>query len=488
MKDDSIINNKVLVLSKENGDKEDKYPINKDIREKMRGYWDFLKKVNAISEEKYKRLTRTTPFTDEEKYGFINRQLTETSQSTKAVAGLLKEKFPETEIVYSRARLVSEFRNEFELYKSRTFNDLHHAVDAYLNIVTGNVYHMRFSKQWFNVNSRYSVKTKTLFTHPVECNGELVWDGTDMLWKVKQTAVKNNAHFTKYAAFKTGGLFDQMPVRKKEGLTPLKKGLPTEKYGGYNKAGAMFFIPVRYKAGKKSDIIIMSVELLYGKQFLESEEFAKEYSFTRLKHILGKEVSEVSFPMGMRPWKVNTMLSLDGFRVCITGTACESTRLIAQPIVQFSTGEYWKFYLKKLEMFVEKLGKNPNYQYDETYDKVSKEKNLELYDIYIDKLEHSIYQKRINSPVKTLINGKTKFVELDIEEQAKVLLNIQQVFGRMTGGCDIRTIGGGKNSAATNTLNVNISNWKKNYSDVRIIDSSVSGLWEKQSQNLLELL
>ena len=488
VKDDSIINNKVLVLSKENGDKEDKYPINKDIREKMRGYWDFLKKVNAISEEKYKRLTRTTPFTDEEKYGFINRQLTETSQSTKAVAGLLKEKFPETEIVYSRARLVSEFRNEFELYKSRTFNDLHHAVDAYLNIVTGNVYHMRFSKQWFNVNSRYSVKTKTLFTHPVECNGELVWDGTDMLGKVKQTAVKNNAHFTKYAAFKTGGLFDQMPVRKKEGLTPLKKGLPTEKYGGYNKAGAMFFIPVRYKAGKKSDIIIMSVELLYGKQFLESEEFAKEYSFTRLKHILGKEVSEVSFPMGMRPWKVNTMLSLDGFRVCITGTANKGKCLIAQSVVQFSADAFWKFYLKKLEMFVEKLGKNPNYYYDETYDKVSKEKNLELYSLYIDKLEHSIYQKRINSPLDTLIKGSEKFEKLCVEEQAKVLLNIQQVFGRMTGGCDMEAIGGKKKGASTVNFSSTISNWKKNYSDVRIIDSSVSGLWEKQSKNLLELL
>lgn len=72
-----------------------------------------------------------------------------------------------------------------------------------------------------------------------------------MLEKVKTTAAKNNAHITKFATFKNGGLFDQNPISAKEGLTPLKKGLPTEKYGGYNKAGSMFFIPVRYRVGKK---------------------------------------------------------------------------------------------------------------------------------------------------------------------------------------------------------------------------------------------
>ncbi|MBP9988394.1 MAG: type II CRISPR RNA-guided endonuclease Cas9, partial [Ruminococcus sp.] len=241
VKDDSIINNKVLVLSSENGAKSDIYPIAENIRSKMHSTWEYYRKIGLISEEKFKRLTRSTPFTDEEKHGFINRQLTETSQSTKAVATLLKERFPDTEIVYSKARLVSEFRQEFDLLKSRTFNDLHHAVDAYLNIVVGNVYNMKFTKSWFNVNSKYSIKTRTIFTHPQLCNGETVWDGEKMLEKVKATAVKNTAHFTKYSYFKHGGFFDQQLVSAAEGLTPIKKGLPTEKYGGYNRAGAMFY-------------------------------------------------------------------------------------------------------------------------------------------------------------------------------------------------------------------------------------------------------
>ena len=73
-----------------------------------------------------------TPFTEDELSGFINRQLVETRQSTKAVAVLLKQLFPNSEIVYVKAGLVSEFRQAFGLVKCRDINDLHHAKDAFV--------------------------------------------------------------------------------------------------------------------------------------------------------------------------------------------------------------------------------------------------------------------------------------------------------------------------------------------------------------------
>lgn len=486
--DDSIINNKVLVLSEENGKKSDTYPIASEIRHKMASFWKHLYDVKLISETKYKRLIRSTPFSDEEKQGFISRQYVETTQATKAVAAIIKEKYPETEIVYCKARLVSDFRHEFEIHKSRRFNDLHHAVDAYLNIVTGNVYNMRFTKKWFSLDQKYSVNPKTIFTHEVKCGDMIVWD-KDMLEKVKRQAVRNNAHFVKYSYFKHGGLFDQMPVAKSAGLIPRKKGLPTEKYGGYNKSSAMFYIPVRYKQGKKSTVIIMSVEMLYGKRFLEDMDFAKEYSFERLEHILGKPVDEVEFPMGMRPWKVNTVLSLDGFRVCITGIGGGGKCLVAQGIMQFASDKKWTYYLKKLEKYSEKKKNNKNYIYDESYDKITPECNIELYDLYIQKYKESIYSKRINKPLDILLKGREKFAGLEVDAQVDVLLNIQETFGRnSSGGVDLSRIGGSKNSAATVNFSSTISNWAKTYKDVRIIDISPSGIWEKQSQNLLDLI
>ena len=488
VKDDSIINNKVLVLSKINGTKGNVYPISPEIRNRMQGQWTWWHHIGVISDEKYKRLIRSTPFTDDEKYGFINRQLTETSQSTKLIAGLLKERFSNIDIVYVKAGLVSDFRHEFDLPKSRTYNDLHHAVDAYLNVVTGNVYDMRFSKRWFSVDSEYSIKTKTVFSHPVNCQGTIVWDGASMLAKVKKIAKKNTAHFVKFATFKTGGLFDQNPVKKGTGLFPLKAGLPTEKYGGYNKAGIMFLMPVKYKIRKKCAIIIMPVELLHGKHFLEDETFAREYTFNRLESILGKKVDEISFPLGMRPWKINTMLSLDGFRVCITGTGGKGKCLVAQSAMQFSSEDCWKGYIKKLEKFIEKFKKNPDFIYDKEYDKVSVEENQKLYELYIEKLQNTIYSKRVNSPVQILMDGQERFEKLNIKEQCVVLMNIQTVFGRMTSGCDLSLIGGSPNSGATVNFSSTISNWKKLYSDVRIIDQSPSGIWEKRSENILELL
>lgn len=43
-----------------------------------------------------------------------------------------------------------------------------------------------------------------------------------------------------------------MPCKKASGLVPRKKGLDTERYGGYNKSGIMFLTPMRYKIGKRA--------------------------------------------------------------------------------------------------------------------------------------------------------------------------------------------------------------------------------------------
>ena len=489
VKDDSL-SNRVLCFSEINGEKSDKYPLSAEIRTKMYGFWKSLKDNDLISEEKFKRLTRATVFTDDEKYGFINRQLVETSQSVKAVATLLKEKYPETEIVYCKAKLVSEFRQEFNLFKSRKFNDLHHAVDAYLNIVTGNVYSMKFTKNWFDVNSRYSLKTKTLFTNSVDCNGVTVWDGKQMLETVRKTAVKNTAHFTVYSYQKhrgqNGGFFDQNPLSKSDDLFPLKKGLDPKKYGGYNGLTTTCFVLVRYTKGKKKDIMLFPVDLINQREFFLSEENAIKYI---TKTIGNEKIHNFDLPLGMRKIKVNTVFSLDGFRVCLVSGSLKDGRCGFKPIVQFNLNSEFNNYFKRLERFIEKININPSYVYDEEYDYVSKSRNTEIYRIYINKLENSIYKKRPKSEelCENLKKYQSNFEKLDIFNQCKQLLMIHMAFGRSSNPIDLSLIGGVKTGCKARE-NLNISNWKKKYSDVRIIDSSASGLWEKKSVNLLDLL
>lgn len=151
VKDDNIDNNLVLVCKEKNAHKSDHYPIEEEIFLSQKKMWLELRKSGFITEEKYNRLMGRSPFSDEQKAGFIARQLVETSQGTKGVANILRQLLPGSKIVYAKASNVSEFRHtRDDIPKSRLVNDFHHAHDAYLNIVVGNVYYVKFTQNPLN--------------------------------------------------------------------------------------------------------------------------------------------------------------------------------------------------------------------------------------------------------------------------------------------------------------------------------------------------
>lgn len=493
VKDDSL-NNKVLVKSKLNGEKSDNYPINKDIRDKMSSIWKHYRKEGLISEEKYNRLTRKTPFTDEEKQGFVNRQLVETRQSTKAVAEILKTMFPETEVVYVKAGLASEFRHAFGIIKSRQINDLHHAKDAYLNVVCGNVYHSTFTKKFFQNNLKYSIKTETVYKRKIEVDGKPIWNGQESLSFVIKMLGKNNIHYTRYAFCRKGGFFDQMPVTAKEGLVSRKKNLPSEKYGGYNKPTASYFIMAKYteKVKKeKQDIMIVPVELMVGEKVLNDKNFAVGYIQQQIAQISNRKVEEivnVSFPLGLRPLKVNTRFSFDGFEACVTGKANGGKILGISSLVALKMDHKKDNYIKKVEKYIEKRKLNINIKLDEKYDGINYESNQMIYNILVEKIQCSIYKTMFGSLVEGLENAKSIFEQLSLEEQCLCINSLINVFktGRSS-GCDLTLIGG-KKQAAVCTVSSKVSNWGKNYKCVKIIDESASGIFRKESENILEWL
>jgi len=489
VKDDSITN-KVLVISEENGQKGDKYPISKDIREKMQPFWYRLLSNKLISEEKYRRLTRCTSFTEEELTGFINRQLVETHQSTKAVTTVFRTLFPDVEIVYSKAGLVSEFRKEFDMLKTRSVNDLHHAKDAYLNIVVGNVYHCRFTKNFY-ITQKYSLKTKTLFTHSVKLGDDVIWNGQESIGNVRKVLAKNNIHYTKYPFMRKGGLFDQMPVKTAAGLIPRKTGLDTEKYGGYNKSTATAFLLVKYKENGKQEAMIMPVDYMYSEKVFSDNEYALKYSKKNIQNIWGKtdeQITNVSFPLGLRPIKINTMLSFDGFRACITRKANSGQKIGLTSMMPLVIGNEWENYIKKIDNYIEKKGKNKNITLNEKNDGICGEKNEKLYCILTDKIINNIYSIPFNSQQKILENGYDKFKKLDIERQVYFLQNLVLVLksGR-AGSCDMSAIGGSKN-AATFAFGSKLSLWAKKFQKVYLIDNSSSGIYQNMSDNLLDII
>lgn len=487
VKDDSILNNKVLVLSSANGKESDIYPVPAQWRSEMSGYWSMLKKNGLITEEKYRRLTRTTPFSNDEKLGFINRQLVETRQSSKALAEIINRRFENTEVVYVKAGLVSEFRRKCDSIKCRAVNDLHHAKDAFLNAVVGNVYNERFTKR-FNVSDEYSINFKAVFGRKLVRGDKLIWDGEASIAQVKKTLERNNIHYTRFAFCRKGGLFDQNPLKAGEGLIPRKKGMDPGKYGGYNKPTATFFALVKYATDKKSDVIIMAVDLMHKTKFEADEAFRVEYAKNTIEKLENKTVTKVEFPLGNRMLKVNTVFSLDGFNMALGSKSSGGAKIGLIPLVPLVISSTDEKYFEKLIKFTEKRKINSNICINTEHDGISKERNSELYDMLSEKLSKKPFSLMPNCQYETLVKGREKFGKLSVEEQVYAVLNVLSLFktGR-TSGVDMTAIGGVKTGGVT-AMSSKLSNWAKAYSDVRIIDYSPSGIFKKQSKNLLELL
>jgi CRISPR-associated endonuclease Csn1 len=498
VKDDSL-DNRVLTATEINGQKGNRYPLDPAIQHRMAPFWKMLKEKGLISEKKYNRLMRTSPFTPDERWGFINRQLVETSQATKALATVLQRKFPQAKIVYVKAGLVSDFRHEYDLVKSRLVNDLHHAKDAYLNIVVGNVYDTRFNKQWFRVDEPYSVKLQTLFKHPVQArkNSPVVWNGEEDIGRIKETVAQNNVHYTRYAFVRKGGFFDQMPVKAAPGFIPLKKGLDTEKYGGYNKATASFYCFVAFDiVGKKStkrEAMLVPVAL-HEAAFVENDKsYAEEYLRNTIAQIINQEpdcIQKIAFPLGMRKLKINTVLSLDGFRVAMAGKDSGGSRFLAPSLMPLCVTREQEQYIKRLESFRKKMDSNQEITVDEKYDGITLEKNIDLYDFFVTKLQQRPYSNflLLKTALETLKDGREIFLSLTTEKQVESLLSVLNLFatGR-TQGCDLSSIGGAAHAAAM-PMAAKFSGYKGKYKTIRIINVSASGLFESKTKNLLEYL
>lgn len=474
----------------------------------MRGFWENLRNAKLINEEKFRRLTREHAFSTDERFGFINRQIVETGQSAKVVTDLLKKLYPKAEIVFVKAGNVSEFRHEYGeicnyalfgrtltdaekkskcLVKSRTASDIHHAHDAYLNIVVGNLFHEKFTKRYYlDALNDYSPKMHILFGRKCVIDGNVIWNPEKHLPTVDRTMANVHIHLTKYQTKQKGGFFDQQPqsAGSSDSLVPLKKGLDTAKYGGYNKPTISFYVLVRYRIRKKYELTIVPVELLVANKYLSEQGYPAKH----VREKLPVNAEDISFPFGNRIIKVNTVFSLDGFEACVSGTSNRGSTILMRSLMTPRYTAEQIAYIKNLDNISEKRKKNPQYVIDETFSGISREKNVALFADLVNMMNGSVYSKQPGAKLGISADDQKKFEGLTIDMQYECLKNmILYLKTNRSDDCNMNAMGG-KSQIGAVRLSANISNWKKNYSDVRIIDRSSSGLFEHRTGNLLNLI
>ena len=501
VKDDGFTNT-VLVKKVSNAEKTDKYPLGLDIQTKEnKRFWKFLKEKKLITEEKYNRLVRTEEFSDEELSGFIARQLVETSQSVKAVASVLGELNPETAICYSKAENVSAFRQNFgkikdgnrksknteQLIKVREINDFHHSKDAYLNVVVGNVFDVRFTRNAYNFikdkkdGRKYSLNN--MFYTDVRNSNTIAWEMDKTVHQVDKVMHNNNILVTRRIAEKKGELYNATRHKAKKvkkakgvGYVPFKSSDNVLKnileYGGFNSINIAYFSIVRYllinKKGEINIIKIMPIPI-YIENSLQSKEDLFNYIKRQLDDIENGKVKNIEIIY--EKLREKTLLRLNDFKYISGGKS--GSRIYCDSALQILLPEEFEKYIKTIFKFKNWKNENKN---GNLWENLSKEENYKLYSKLLEKLNSGIFlNKKSNKFVE--LNEETtrnKFKQLKEEDQIKVLIEILNLLTcKKQPGKDLDLIG---ITASRDLQNFDLSNLNQ----FSIIEQSVTGFYEKE--------
>lgn len=430
-KDDSLRNNLVLVESSANRDKGDKYPIPLDVQNARRAFWFHLKEKGLISEEKFFRLNRTTELSDEELESFISRQLVQTRQATKAAAEILGKFYPDTRVVFVKAGHVSDFRynqRDFEFIKVRAMNDLHHAKDAYLNIVVGNVFDTKFTqdvRNYIKTAGKRDYNLARMYDFDVKSrDGKIAWksgqDGT--IQTVRKMMNRNNIATSYQTIHRSGGLFDQNLMPKGQGQYAIKSTDPRfageegiAKYGGYNKvAGSTYFV-VEHTLRNKRVRSILPLHLQWILTNEQTEENLQNYCLNTLNLL------EPRIILNDLPFK--SVLRLNGFPLLLLGRS--NNRLQIAPAIQ-------PFFPTEIEPIIKTFTKDIEDDVDDRtlMRAVTEEDLLMVYRAFYQKLSSAPYNRlsSYTNQARNLESGEEHFVLLSVREKFKVLNQILTLF------------------------------------------------------------
>jgi len=439
-KDDSF-DNLVLVEKTANSKKSDDYPIRADVQKTHKSFWDVLRQHGLISERKYSRLIRTSELTVDDLSQFVARQLVETNQSVKAVTTILKQMYPSTEVVYVKAENVSDFRHANDFIKVRSLNNHHHAKDAYLNIVVGNVYHERFTKNFRKFIEKNGMKrsynlTKMFDSDIMKANSktEKVWDSKTSMDTVRKMMASNDVRVTKRLYTQTGKFWNANLSKadkvKKDVYLPSKLNNAAlsdiKKYGGVTDVATSYYVLMEYTdKNQKKCFELMPIFIYQVHHFKSHQDYIDVFISNKSKPISNVKVlnDRVQF---------NTLIKADGFLYRVGGRS--NSNFWVESAVELVVSEEWIEYIKLLEKYKNLIDNNiyvniPSLKTGSNNMIISTDMNKKFFIYLIEKMEMSIYRyMRRNKAEELRRNGIAIFDNLSIEEQVKSLIGIMDLF------------------------------------------------------------
>ena len=249
----------------------------------------------------------------------------------------------------------------------------------------------------------------------------------------------------------------------------------------------------------KTDVIIIPVELMCYNQFFSDIDFAKKYSYEKLKYILpdkkykGITKDDIVLPTidyqnnaGIRTaeLKINSIVEVNCYPISLCSKDSKGKYIIVASPVSLIVDKNSENYIKKIIGFFEK---EPNRKIT-SYNNITKEHNLDIYDIIMHKCGEKPFNiwSKFADMADVLQKKRNIFFELSVEEQVKALKEIISILksGRSV-FCNLSYLNESKQSCISKLGAVLTGN--KKIKSVVIVDQSPTGLFEKKSVNLLEL-
>lgn len=527
LSDDDSLDNKALVLKKENQNKGNKivkeaFPQSFSDSE-MIDYWKNLKKARLISEKKFNNLQKNN-VDDILTKGFINRQLVETRQIVKFVANLILDYYNEQiDVIEVKANLSVSVRkmltyekkdnNGFWVenndnsmfYKNRHMNDYHHAHDAYLANIIGMYIQKNYPQLQKELNySQYRKIWRKYYENAKNNNGvnwfatlgkfsinnkETAWYGEDIIAYMRKIFCYRDVIISKKVEENTGAFYSETkyPREDKAGskLVPLKQGnnmrgadnlkeLDTRKYGGYKGGEKAYFVLVKYciekalkkKVKKEYHMEFVEIPVYIARDIKNKDINLYDYVCDILSEAYKNSVVDVEILRNKVP-KYQMIIGENGEEYYLVG----ATEVINSK--QFVLGGANQQYNRLLNYIM--YGKNDKWQYIQT--ELLDEQLTGLYDLLLSKIKDE-YKGFSKEAIR--IQEDNSFYKLDVKNKKEFIAEMIKLvqpdsnypyLGKYSTGLSDRM---GRKSK------------EKVGKKITLVDKSVTGLYERRTTFELE--
>ena len=481
-KDDSW-NNLVLVRKVINGAKSNNYPLPNDIRISRHAFWTLLKNKKLISDIKYERLIGSEKLSPEILEKFVARQLVETSQTIKNVIEVLKTMFTNTQMCYVKAEGVSEFRKRYNYLKVREINDLHHAHDAYLNIIVGNAYDEQFTRNpilWLRKNREESKIGKNdynlerMFDDNIIIKGKKIFDKIEVNKKIEKFLYQKLPLVTKRTKEEKGKISDLQLISKKSidlknMYIPIKGNNSIlannlEKYGAFNNVFGSYFVLVSHILKKKR---VRTLETLpvYISKGIKSRADLTLYFKEKMK-LIEPEILIDKIPIG-------SVFKINGCYYTLRGRSNDGLlyNLNLQLKLDRDNTNYIKYIIKFNETGVNRKDEKDNFL-------ITEELNKLLFEEIVNKITNTIFYYRNNKGKENKVLkvlDKDKFNNLDLKNQCSVIVKVLGYFSNSRDLFDLSDFGGASKSGT-----IQFSKNIENIDEIKLISKSITGMYETE--------